>query len=129
MSYTPTNWQTGDTVTAEKLNNMEAGIENAANPYIVTLTPTAADLSGTMDKTPEDINSAIQNENRIIFAIPSLGGMIEATQFLYNQEFDRYQAYANITFDPGTGTALIQIQTNPASQTYFTQIFPLTPMS
>lgn len=26
MSYTPTNWQTGDVITAEKLNNMEAGI-------------------------------------------------------------------------------------------------------
>ena len=26
MSYTPTNWQTGDTITAEKLNNIEQGI-------------------------------------------------------------------------------------------------------
>ena len=26
MSYTPTEWQTGDTITAEKLNNMENGI-------------------------------------------------------------------------------------------------------
>lgn len=29
MSYTPTNWQTGDTITAEKLNNMENGIAGA----------------------------------------------------------------------------------------------------
>ena len=29
MSYTPTNWQTGDTITAEKLNNMESGIADA----------------------------------------------------------------------------------------------------
>ena len=28
MSYTKTTWQTGDTVTAEKLNNIEGGIEN-----------------------------------------------------------------------------------------------------
>lgn len=26
MSYTPTNWQTGDVITAEKLNNIENGI-------------------------------------------------------------------------------------------------------
>lgn len=26
MSYTPTEWQTGDIITAEKLNNMESGI-------------------------------------------------------------------------------------------------------
>ena len=29
MAYSPTTWQTGDTVTAEKLNNMEQGIANA----------------------------------------------------------------------------------------------------
>lgn len=29
MAYTPTDWQTGDIITADKLNNMEDGIENA----------------------------------------------------------------------------------------------------
>ena len=29
MSYTKTTWQNGDTITAEKLNNMEDGIESA----------------------------------------------------------------------------------------------------
>ena len=29
MSYTPTQWQTGDTITAELLNNMESGIVGA----------------------------------------------------------------------------------------------------
>lgn len=29
MSYTPTNWQAGDIITAAKLNNMESGIANA----------------------------------------------------------------------------------------------------
>lgn len=29
MSYTPTTWQTGDTITAEALNNMESGIAGA----------------------------------------------------------------------------------------------------
>lgn len=27
MAYESTNWQTGDIVTADKLNNMEVGIE------------------------------------------------------------------------------------------------------
>lgn len=31
MSYTPTEWKTGDVVTAEKLNNMESGIANSGN--------------------------------------------------------------------------------------------------
>lgn len=29
MAYTPTDWQTGNIITAAKLNNMEDGIENA----------------------------------------------------------------------------------------------------
>lgn len=29
MAYTPTNWQCGDVVTAEKLNNIESGIGEA----------------------------------------------------------------------------------------------------
>ena len=35
--YTPTNWQTGDTITAEKMNNIEQGIQNAQNVAVVTL--------------------------------------------------------------------------------------------
>ena len=31
MSYTKNNWQTGDVVTADKLNNMENGIEAASS--------------------------------------------------------------------------------------------------
>ena len=45
MSYTPTTWQTGDTITAEKLNNMESGIENVNEPFIVTVTGSSADKS------------------------------------------------------------------------------------
>ena len=33
MAYTPTVWETGDVITAEKLNKMECGIE-ASNSYI-----------------------------------------------------------------------------------------------
>lgn len=29
MSYTPTNWQTGDIVTAEKMNKIEGGIQSS----------------------------------------------------------------------------------------------------
>lgn len=33
MSYTPTEWSTGDVVTAEKLNKIEGGIENAGGQW------------------------------------------------------------------------------------------------
>lgn len=31
MSYTPTTWQTGDTITANNLNKIEQGIKNNAD--------------------------------------------------------------------------------------------------
>ena len=37
MSYTPTNWQTGDTITAEKMNNIEQGIVNAPKVAVVNI--------------------------------------------------------------------------------------------
>ena len=32
--YTPTNWQTGDTITAEKMNNIEQGISSIKNATV-----------------------------------------------------------------------------------------------
>lgn len=52
MAYTPTEWETGDVITAEKLNKIEAGIGDALNTFVITCTATAQDFSGTIDKTP-----------------------------------------------------------------------------
>ena len=30
MAYTPTEWQCGDTITADKLNKLEQGVANAS---------------------------------------------------------------------------------------------------
>ena len=59
MSYTKTTWQTGDTVTAEKLNNIENGIEDIYtddNPIFVVIED--ADTS-TLSKTYAEIVSAL----------------------------------------------------------------------
>ena len=37
MAYTPTNWVTGDTVTATKLNKLEQGVANAGGAAAVRL--------------------------------------------------------------------------------------------
>ena len=37
MSYTPTEWKNGDTITAEKMNNIEQGIVNAPKVAVVSL--------------------------------------------------------------------------------------------
>lgn len=55
MSYTPTNWQTGDTITAQLLNKMEQGIASAGGGGGVLI---ATDTGGTLDKTWQEIFDA-----------------------------------------------------------------------
>lgn len=57
MAYIPTNWVTGDTITAEKLNNMEQGIE-ASEPYWVTFSDDAQSGDVVCDKTYDEVVSA-----------------------------------------------------------------------
>lgn len=51
MSYVKTVWETGDVITAAKLNNMEGGIEAALSSFIIagsgsyTYTPTSASIN------------------------------------------------------------------------------------
>lgn len=68
MSYTPTNWATGDVITAEKLNNMENGIANAGsgtsagNAVVFEFTATydlqSHSYSVATDVTFEEVKSA-----------------------------------------------------------------------
>lgn len=62
MSYTPTQWATGDTVTAEKLNKMENGIAAATKlvinyPYASITTVGSVTIDTGL--TPEDLCGAI----------------------------------------------------------------------
>lgn len=49
MSYTPTDWKTGDVITADKLNNMESGIANAGKQF-------AIEASGSTDSLTANKN-------------------------------------------------------------------------
>ncbi len=56
MSYSKTNWQTGDTITAEKLNHAEQGIyDNSTSGGSVMM---VHDSDGVLDKTWEEIHDA-----------------------------------------------------------------------
>ena len=134
MSYVKKTWQTGDTVTSSALNNMEDGIDTAANPFVVTLTPTTADYSGTMDKTWEQVNSAFETGKQIIFVISSdtLTARVPADAVIWMSGEDY----------PSIGARIIDITNNiliyafipywstgESTNTYGTTIYPLTPMS
>lgn len=49
MAYTPTEWSTGDTITASAMNKIENGIAGAGSALIVTSQYTNG--NETMDKT------------------------------------------------------------------------------
>lgn len=57
MSYTPTTWAAGDTVTAAKLNKLEQGVAAGGGVLVVNVIPEGEE-SATMDKTWQEIYDA-----------------------------------------------------------------------
>ena len=64
MSYTKTTWVTGDIITADKLNNMENGI-NGSYPLLVTYT-SDGDTTTTLSCTYNQVKAALQAGSRVI---------------------------------------------------------------
>lgn len=131
MSYTAKEWVTGDDINISDLNNMEGGIDAAANPFIVTLTPTALDYSGTMDKTCGELTDAYNAGKRIVAVVEGLYSQLEMSYAIIGRN-DNNSIVFLLTADLGSGTMLIEIKTtmtNRADNDYSTAIFPLTPMT
>ena len=74
MNYTPTDWKTGDLITAEKLNNMESGIAGGQELFIIHATGIANEpgtqTTPVIDKTHEEIIDAIQH-GKMLFMFAS----------------------------------------------------------
>jgi len=72
MTYNPTTWKAGDTVTSAKLNKMEQGIANSGGMMVVHMSN-----ENILDKTWQEIYDAMPNviiyasyENTKFSAIP-----------------------------------------------------------
>ena len=78
MAYSKQTWATGDTITAEKLNHMEDGIDGAGGGsggiFLVTITPTG-ETSATSDKSSSEIITAI-GQGMLPFAVIRMDGEI-----------------------------------------------------
>ena len=60
MSYIPTEWKTGDIVTAEKLNKLEEGVASGGGGGgVLRITMTQVEDVAYLDKTYEDITTAL----------------------------------------------------------------------
>ena len=125
---------TGETIALIKaFGNGGGGSGGGSNKFIVTLTPTSLDFSGTMDKTVAEINAAYEAGQQIVFRV-----MTSATQHM---DVDCTARYFDGTTYPsfngfilsGDNDSLIFAYTattdDGTKQTYGTVVYPLTPAS
>lgn len=73
MSYTPTVWNTGDTITAEKLNKLENGVASGGGIFIVPVTATIPDDNPySTDVAFADVQNAAINGNVLVYCIRTI---------------------------------------------------------
>ena len=99
------------------------------NDFLVTLTPIHADLSGTMDKTPQEIFNAVSEGKKIVFDIPAMNASVIPQQYLRDGS-GGYVVAGQVVYDvSGVGSCLIHIATQTNDSLYSTEIFQLTKVS
>ena len=104
MAYTPTNWECGDVVTAEKLNKLEEAVEDlsvaidgeggGSEPLVVGMTieantPSEGDTTYTLDKTWQEIadafpNAYLQFQNDVTHRHPIMGVLNNESAYTVN---------------------------------------------
>lgn len=105
MSYTKQTWQTGETITANKLNHMEDGIANN-NVMIVRIADETEDTF-IYDKTWQEVTNALKN------GIPVY--ILEATEEVEEQ---------NTYFKPIIGSEIATTGSSPYKIYYIPISYP-----
>ena len=102
------------------------------NRFIVTLTPTALDYSGTMDKTVAEIDAAYKAGQQVVFRVmtgAATASEADVTSRFSNSNYD-YDAYEAVIVDT-TNNLFIRATTTATNdgtnQTYSTKVYTLTP--
>lgn len=99
--------------------------EPIGKPFIVTLTPTAADYSGTMDKTVAEIDAAYKAGRKIVYNIA--GNRLDVTAILVDGDYD-YNGYGAFGILNNLLLLIFTQQTNDGTiDTYSVSRFALTP--
>lgn len=74
MAYMPTNWQTGDVVTAEKLNKLENGVTRGNG--IVSSTINSETDETTINKSFDDLTEMVANGTLPFLILETNNGII-----------------------------------------------------
>ncbi len=102
MSYEPTRWQTGDTVTSAKLNKMEQGIANSGIKLVhVVETEEIDETTGNpivrLDITPNGLKEALDNGQMPILLSEEIEDSVPYNNYFplvrYTQEDQTYICY------------------------------------
>lgn len=75
MSYTPTVWNTGDTITAEKLNKLENGVASGGGIFVVPVTatiPPVGDNPYSTEVAFADVQNAAVNGKVLVYSIRTI---------------------------------------------------------
>lgn len=104
----------------------------SSNKFIVTLTPTAQDFSGTMDKTVAEINTAYEAGQQIWFRIEANGtGYLMEMSGIGNGDSEATYPSFNVKFI--ANNILLYVNTGYTNDgmtaTYNTLVYSLTPLS
>ena len=107
MAYEPKTWTCGDTITADDLNHIEHGVENASQVEFFVVHFTDGDNNTKVsDKTAEEIGEAIDNGKVPlgIFSF-SLGDMRIGDGFSFIERFtgNCHVAFNGLYYGTGTG--------------------------
>ena len=105
-----------------------------SNKFIVTLTPTSPDFSGTMDKTMAQINEAYEAGQEIVFRVitSSTSHMDVACSAQWFVDGFTYPSFNAYIVDNGNNVILFAytgITDDGTDNTYGTNVYPLTPAS
>ena len=114
MSYEPTTWKAGDTVTSAKLNKMEQGIANGGGTFVITVS-TNLGKTATLNKTWQEIYNAAETHQNIVL-IYTLDNSIVYQYFL--EIYVQSESYC-VRFLQYTGSELIVFEwTAPSANAY-----------
>lgn len=94
MAYTPTEWVSGDIVTAAKLNHIEQGVINAGGTQI---TATVSETGMTLNASYNDLKNILLSGSTPFFI--RADGNIEQDGY---EEILRYEIYT-ISYESGEG--------------------------
>ena len=118
MAYTPTEWKTGDTITAEKLNKLENGILKS-NGLIVHSSRYIEDeyTIQELDKTAQEIMDAVLN-GQIVYIIKTNSFSPDYTQILplISIDYKDNESYSFVTQEEGNSYSCSSLEDYPRNE-------------